>query len=65
VRTTSDQAGNLIGAAKAKAADIGMAVSVVVLHFAGHLNAFSRMDGAVLTATVLKGRVAGKDAIMG
>ncbi len=38
----------MIGAAKAKAADIGIAVSVVVLDFAGHLKAFSRMDGAWL-----------------
>jgi uncharacterized protein GlcG (DUF336 family) len=45
---TSDEAEALIKAAKAKAADIGIAVSVVVLDFGGHLKAFSRMDGAWL-----------------
>jgi uncharacterized protein GlcG (DUF336 family) len=45
---TSDQADALIKAAKAKAADIGIAVNIVVLDFAGHLKAFSRMDGAWL-----------------
>jgi uncharacterized protein GlcG (DUF336 family) len=48
MRITSDQAENVIGASKAKATDIGIAVSVVVLDFAGHLKAFSRMDGAWL-----------------
>jgi uncharacterized protein GlcG (DUF336 family) len=45
---TSDEAEALIKAAKAKAADIGIAVSVVVLDFSGHLKTFSRMDGAWL-----------------
>lgn len=45
---TSDLAEALIKAAKTKAADIGIAVSVVVLDFGGHLKAFSRMDGAWL-----------------
>jgi uncharacterized protein GlcG (DUF336 family) len=45
---TSDRADALIKAAKAKAAEIGIAVSVVVLDVAGHLKAFSRMDGAWL-----------------
>ncbi|MEJ1976964.1 MAG: heme-binding protein [Acetobacteraceae bacterium] len=45
---TSDQAETLIGAAKLKATEIGIAVSIVVLDFAGHLKAFSRMDGAWL-----------------
>ena len=45
---TSDQAEKLIGAAKMKATDLGIAVTVVVLDFAGHLKAFSRMDGAWL-----------------
>jgi uncharacterized protein GlcG (DUF336 family) len=35
-------------AAKSKANEIGVAASVVVLDFAGHLKAFSRMDGAWL-----------------
>jgi uncharacterized protein GlcG (DUF336 family) len=45
---TSDRADALIKAAKAKAAEIGIAVSIVVLDAAGHLKAFSRMDGAWL-----------------
>ena len=48
MRITSDRAENLIGAAKVKASEIGIAVSVVILDFAGHLKAFSRMDGAWL-----------------
>jgi uncharacterized protein GlcG (DUF336 family) len=48
MQITSDQSESLINAAKAKAADIGIAVSVVVLDFAGVLKAFSRMDGAWL-----------------
>ena len=48
MRITLDHAENMITAAKVKAADIGIAVSVVVLDFAGHLKAFSRMDGAWL-----------------
>jgi uncharacterized protein GlcG (DUF336 family) len=45
---TSDQADALIEAAKAKAAEIGVAASIVVLDVAGHLKAFSRMDSAWL-----------------
>jgi uncharacterized protein GlcG (DUF336 family) len=45
---TSDQAEALIRAAKAKAADIDIAVSIVVLDLAGHLKAFLRMDEAWL-----------------
>jgi uncharacterized protein GlcG (DUF336 family) len=45
---SSEQADRLIVAAKTKAADLGIAVSVIVLDFAGHLKAFSRMDGAWL-----------------
>jgi uncharacterized protein GlcG (DUF336 family) len=47
---TSDQADTLIaaGRAKAKAKAIGIAVSVAVLDSAGHMKAFSRMDGAWL-----------------
>jgi uncharacterized protein GlcG (DUF336 family) len=45
---TSDEAEAVIKAAKAKAADVGIAVCVVVLDFGGHLKAFSRMDGAWL-----------------
>jgi uncharacterized protein GlcG (DUF336 family) len=48
MQITSDQAESLVRAAKSKAADIGVAVSVVVMDAAGHLKAFSRMDGAWL-----------------
>ena len=48
MQITSNQAEILIKAAQAKAADIGIAVSIVVLDSAGHLKAFSRMDGAWL-----------------
>jgi uncharacterized protein GlcG (DUF336 family) len=45
---TSDRADALIKAAKEKAAEIGIAASIVVLDAAGQLKAFSRMDGAWL-----------------
>src|ERR1700691_1282758 len=45
---TSDQPDTLIAAARAKAKAIGIAVSVAVLDSAGHMKAFSRMDGAWL-----------------
>ena len=48
MQITSAQAESLVHAAKSKAADIGVAVSVVVMDAAGHLKAFSRMDGAWL-----------------
>jgi uncharacterized protein GlcG (DUF336 family) len=48
MQITSSQAAGLIDAAREKAADIGIAVSIVVLDAAGHLKAFSRMDGAWL-----------------
>ncbi len=48
MRISSEQADTLIVAAKAKAADIGIAVSVVILDSAGHPKAFLRMDGAWL-----------------
>jgi uncharacterized protein GlcG (DUF336 family) len=48
MRLTSAQADALVKAAKSKAGEIGVAATVVVLDFAGHLNAFSRMDGAWL-----------------
>jgi uncharacterized protein GlcG (DUF336 family) len=48
MQITSDQAETLIRAAQSKAADMGVAVSVVVMDAAGHLKAFSRMDGAWL-----------------
>jgi uncharacterized protein GlcG (DUF336 family) len=48
MQITSNQAESLIKAAQAKAADIGIAVSIVVLDNAGHLKGFSRMDGAWL-----------------
>ena len=48
MRLTSAQSDALVKAAKAKADEIGVAASVGVLDFAGHLKAFSRMDGAWL-----------------
>jgi uncharacterized protein GlcG (DUF336 family) len=45
---TSERADTLTKAAEAKAADIGIAVSIVVLDSGGNLKAFSRMDGAWL-----------------
>jgi uncharacterized protein GlcG (DUF336 family) len=48
MRLISAQADALVKAAKSKAGEIGVAATVVVLDFAGHLNAFSRMDGAWL-----------------
>jgi uncharacterized protein GlcG (DUF336 family) len=45
---TSEQGDILIAAARAKATELGVAVSVAVLDAAGHLKAFSRMDGAWL-----------------
>jgi uncharacterized protein GlcG (DUF336 family) len=48
MQITSDQAESLVRGAKPKAADMGVAVSVVVVDAAGHLKAFSRMDGAWL-----------------
>jgi uncharacterized protein GlcG (DUF336 family) len=48
MQLTSDLADMLIAAARAKAKAIGIAVSVAVLDSAGHMKAFSRMDGAWL-----------------
>jgi uncharacterized protein GlcG (DUF336 family) len=48
MQLTSEQAGGVIAAAKARATDIGITVSVAVLDSAGHLKAFARMDGAWL-----------------
>ncbi len=48
MRLTSAQADALVKAAKSKADEIGVAVSVAVLDCAGHLKAFSRMDSAWL-----------------
>jgi uncharacterized protein GlcG (DUF336 family) len=48
MRLTSAQANALVKAAKSKAGEIGVAATVVVLDFAGHLEAFSRMDGVWL-----------------
>jgi uncharacterized protein GlcG (DUF336 family) len=48
MRLTSAQADALVKAVKSEADEIGVAASVVVLDFAGHLKAFSRMDGAWL-----------------
>ncbi len=48
---STEQADALIRAARSKAAEIGIAVSVAILDSAGHLKGFSRMDGAWLGAT--------------
>jgi uncharacterized protein GlcG (DUF336 family) len=48
MRLTSAQADALLRAAKSKADEIGVAASIAVLDFAGHLKAFCRMDGAWL-----------------
>jgi uncharacterized protein GlcG (DUF336 family) len=48
MQLTSEQADKLIGAARTKAKAIGIAVSVAILDSAGHMKAFSRMDGAWL-----------------
>ncbi len=45
---TLEQGLAVLQAAAAKADEIGIAASVVVLDAAGHLKAFSRMDGAWL-----------------
>ena len=45
---TLENAERLIDAAKSKAADLGIAVSIVVLDVGGNLKAFARMDGAWL-----------------
>jgi uncharacterized protein GlcG (DUF336 family) len=42
------QAREIIAAAEAKAAEIGVPVNIAVLDGGAHLKAFSRMDGAVL-----------------
>jgi uncharacterized protein GlcG (DUF336 family) len=44
----STQAATIVAAATRKAAEIGIAVSVVVLDDGGHIKEFSRMDGAWL-----------------
>jgi uncharacterized protein GlcG (DUF336 family) len=48
MQLTSEQADTLIAAARSKAKTIGIAMSVAVLDCAGHMKAFSRMDGAWL-----------------
>jgi uncharacterized protein GlcG (DUF336 family) len=48
MQLTSEQADTLIAGARAKAKTIRIAVSVAVLDSAGHMRAFSRMDGAWL-----------------
>jgi uncharacterized protein GlcG (DUF336 family) len=45
---TSGEADILIKAAASRATEIGIVASIVVLDAAGHLKAFSRMDGAWL-----------------
>jgi uncharacterized protein GlcG (DUF336 family) len=44
MQITSDEAEAVIRAAKGKAANTGIAVSIVILDMAGHLKAFLRMD---------------------
>jgi uncharacterized protein GlcG (DUF336 family) len=44
----TSQADNLVAAAAARAAALGVAVNIAVLDSGAHLKAFSRMDGAVL-----------------
>jgi uncharacterized protein GlcG (DUF336 family) len=48
MKLTSEHADRLIAGARAKAKTIGIAVSVAILDSAGHMKAFSRMDGAWL-----------------
>ena len=43
MQITSDEAEAVIRAAKGKAANTGIAVSIVILDMAGHLKAFLRM----------------------
>ena len=45
---TLEMAEALVDGAKTRALQAGVAASIVVLDFAGHLKAFSRMDGAWL-----------------
>jgi uncharacterized protein GlcG (DUF336 family) len=48
MQITSDEAEAVIRAAKGKAANTGIAVSIVILDMAGHLKAFLRMDDSWL-----------------
>ena len=48
MRLASEQADKLIAATRTKAKAIGIALSVAILDSAGHMKAFSRMDGAWL-----------------
>jgi uncharacterized protein GlcG (DUF336 family) len=48
MQITTDEAEAMIRAAKGKAANTGIAVSIVVLDMAGHLKAFLRMDDSWL-----------------
>lgn len=50
MQVTSSQAQAMIDAAVAKASEIGVPVSLVVLDGGANLKAFTRMDGAVLGA---------------
>jgi uncharacterized protein GlcG (DUF336 family) len=63
MRLTSAQADALVKAAESKADEIGVAASVVVLDFAGHLKAFSRMDGAWLGSIDVAMRKAGTSVL--
>jgi uncharacterized protein GlcG (DUF336 family) len=54
---TLDEAGALCAAAQAAAADLGIAMSFAVMDPAGHLVAFTRMDGAPwVSADVAQGK---------
>jgi uncharacterized protein GlcG (DUF336 family) len=48
MQITSDEAEAMIRAAKGKATNLGIAVSIVILDLAGHLKAFLRMDSSWL-----------------
>jgi uncharacterized protein GlcG (DUF336 family) len=48
MKLTLDTAEVLLDGAKSRALQVGVAASIVVLDVAGHLKAFSRMDGAWL-----------------
>jgi uncharacterized protein GlcG (DUF336 family) len=45
---TTHQVDNVVTAAKARAARLGVAVNIAVLDAGAHLKAFARMDGALL-----------------
>jgi uncharacterized protein GlcG (DUF336 family) len=50
MQLTIRQAQSMIDAAEARASEIGVPVVIAVLDASARLNAFSRMDGAVLAS---------------